>query len=86
MIEWRYELTTMLKKIPELNDLLEIFIPRMRKLRSKMKVSCKVYITNKKDMVYGEKSTQQRFQARVGFYFAWPYLLSYDLRKSLFPI
>lgn len=75
----------MLKKISELNDLLEIFVPKMRKLRSKMKVSRKVYKTNKEDMVYGEKSTQQRFQARAGFYFTWPYFLSYDLRKSLFP-
>lgn len=75
----------MLKKISELNDLLEIFVPKMRKLRSNMKVSCKVYITNKEDMVCGEKSTQQRFQARVGF-IHMALFLSYNLRKSLFPI
>lgn len=71
MIEWRYELATMLKKISELNDLLEIFAPKMRKLRSKMKVSCKVYITNKKDMVYGEKhSTEVPGKSGILFHMA----------------
>lgn len=45
-----------------------------------------VYITNKKDMECGEKSTQHRFQTRVGFYFTWPYFLLYDLRNLLFPV
>lgn len=31
-MEWKFELTTMLKEISELNDILEIIVPEMRKL------------------------------------------------------